>query len=79
MEVRFLLVVNNVELLNWKVELKGSLVFVKEVRIGGFVLFVNVINVYIFDLIFLLKRVIIELNMYFWEVVRCVFGVFIIK
>lgn len=60
-------------------DLKGSLDLFNEVNIVGFVLFVNVIRVYIFFLIFFLNKDIIELKMYVCFVVRCVLGVLIIK
>lgn len=71
--------VKSVELLKLNVDLNGSLVLLSEVMIGGFVLLVKVIIVYMFDLIFFLNKDIIELNMYFCMVVRCVFGVLMIK
>lgn len=76
---RFFLLVNKVELLKVNVELNGIFVFISEVSIGGLVLFVKVINVYMLGLIFFLNKDMIEVNIYFCIEVNCVFGVLIIK
>lgn len=77
--INLLFLVNKVELLKLNVSLNGSWDFFSEVSIGGFVLLVKVMSVYMFDLIFFLNKDMIELNMYFCIIVRCVFGVLIIK